>query len=40
MMENENKSFSPADIRTGYYIFFGAVGGAVLGLMAYVKDWL
>jgi hypothetical protein len=39
-MENENKSLGPADIRTGYYIFFGAVGGAVLGLLAYVNDWL
>jgi hypothetical protein len=39
-MENENKSISPADIRTGYFVFFGAVAGAVLGLLAYVNDWL
>ncbi|EMR07249.1 hypothetical protein C772_00894 [Bhargavaea cecembensis DSE10] len=39
-MEHQNKSFSLADIHTGYYVFFGAVGGAVLGLLAYVNDWL
>ncbi|SEJ44716.1 hypothetical protein SAMN04488127_1816 [Bhargavaea ginsengi] len=39
-MENENKSFSLADIRTRYFIFFGGAVGAVLGLMAYVNDWI
>ncbi len=39
-MENEKRSLSLAEIRTRYFIFFGGAVGAVLGLMAYVNDWI
>lgn len=39
MRDTKNKA-SIAAIKTGYFVCFGAVMGAVLGLVAYVKDWL
>ncbi len=39
MSDTKNKG-SIAAIKTGYFLFFGAAFGAVLGFVAYVKDWL
>ncbi|MGE7093629.1 hypothetical protein ACQKII_19665 [Lysinibacillus sp. NPDC048646] len=39
MTDTKNKG-SIAAIKTGYFVFFGAAIGAVLGLVAYVEGWL
>ena len=35
-----NKKWNITQIKKRYYVFAGSVIGAILGLVAYVKDWL
>ena len=39
-MNGNDEKRSIAQIKTGYFVFTGAVVGAVLGLVAYMKNWL
>ena len=39
MGNTKNKS-RIADVKTSYFVFFGAIIGAIIGLVAYVNNWL
>ncbi|RAK15330.1 hypothetical protein B0I26_12222 [Anoxybacillus vitaminiphilus] len=39
MSDTKNK-WSIAEIKTRYFVFFGATFGAILGLVSYVNNWL
>lgn len=39
-MSNTNNKWNIAEIKTGYFVFFGATIGAIVGLVAYVNNWL
>ncbi|PZX02455.1 hypothetical protein C7437_11147 [Psychrobacillus insolitus] len=39
-MNDNSEKWSIKEIKTRYYVFAGSVIGAILGLVAYVKDWL
>ena len=39
MNDNSGKWYL-TKIKTRYYVFAGSVIGAILGLVAYVKDWI
>jgi len=39
MSKTKNK-WSIANVKTGYFVFFGATVGAIIGLVAYLNNWL
>ena len=39
-MGNTKNKYSIANVKTSYYVFFGATIGAIIGLVAYVNNWL
>ena len=39
-MGNTKNKWSIADVKTSYFVFFGATIGAIIGLVAYVNNWL
>ena len=39
-MSNTKNKWSIAEVKTRYYAFFGATIGAIVGLVAYVNNWL
>lgn len=39
-MNTTNNKWNIAEIKTSYFVFFGSTAGAIVGLVAYAKDWL
>ena len=39
-MNTTNNKWNIAEIKTSYFVFFGATAGAIVGLVAYVNNWL
>lgn len=39
-MNTTNNKWSITEIKTRYFVFFGATVGAIVGLAAYVNNWL
>ena len=39
-MIDNNEKWNITEVKTRYFVFAGSVIGAILGLIAYVKDWL
>jgi len=39
-MSNTKNKWSIAEVKTSYFIFFGATIGAIVGLVTYVNNWL
>ncbi len=39
-MSNTKNKWSIAKVKTRYFVFFGGTIGAIVGLVAYVNNWL
>ncbi|GEM_PF-2247629 len=39
-MNTTNTKWNITEIKTRYFVFFGATVGAIVGLAAYVNNWL
>lgn len=39
-MNTTNNKWNIYEVKTSYFVFFGAAIGAIVGLIAYVKEWL
>lgn len=40
LMNTTNTKLNITEIKTRYFVFFGATVGAIVGLAAYVNNWL
>lgn len=40
LMNTTNNKWNITEIKTSYFVFFGATVGAIVGLAAYVNNWL
>lgn len=40
LMNTTNTKWNITKIKTSYFVFFGAIVGAIVGLAAYVNNWL